>query len=226
MRTSAGLIAALGVTSIVIGLALQNAVGGVISGLLLLFEQPFKIGDWLDRRRRPGPRGRGQLARRAHRHRFGHPDRPELHARRRRRSPTSASRPGAFHATATVKFTTDDPPHEVIGLLLEVADALPMRVAGRAGVAPSTRAPARTPSMLPVSGPARRQPGAEPVPRRGSGTRPADEASRWTATRPIRSPSPAGSKHALDVVGPTLHLGDDERDAGPATRPPRAVRHR
>ena len=43
-----GLFTALGVTSIVIGLALQNAVGGVISGLLLLFEQPFKIGDWLD----------------------------------------------------------------------------------------------------------------------------------------------------------------------------------
>ena len=37
----AGLFTALGVTSIVLGLALQNAVGSVISGLLLLFEQPF-----------------------------------------------------------------------------------------------------------------------------------------------------------------------------------------
>jgi small-conductance mechanosensitive channel len=43
-----GLITAVGVTSIVIGLAVQNAVGPVISGLLLLFEQPFRIGDWLD----------------------------------------------------------------------------------------------------------------------------------------------------------------------------------
>ena len=43
-----GLITAVGVTSIVIGLAVQNAVGPVISGLLLLFEQPFKIGDYLD----------------------------------------------------------------------------------------------------------------------------------------------------------------------------------
>jgi small-conductance mechanosensitive channel len=43
-----GLIAAVGVGSIVIGLAVQNAVGPVISGLLLLFEQPFRIGDWLD----------------------------------------------------------------------------------------------------------------------------------------------------------------------------------
>ncbi len=41
------LFTALGVTSIVIGLALQNAIGSIISGLLLLFEQPFKLGDWL-----------------------------------------------------------------------------------------------------------------------------------------------------------------------------------
>lgn len=43
-----GLFAALGVTSIVLGFALQNAVGSIISGLLLLFEQPFRLGDWLD----------------------------------------------------------------------------------------------------------------------------------------------------------------------------------
>lgn len=43
-----GLFAALGVSSIVLGLALQDAVGGIISGLLLLFEQPFAIGDWLE----------------------------------------------------------------------------------------------------------------------------------------------------------------------------------
>lgn len=43
-----GLFAALGVGSIVIGLALQTAIGSVVSGLLLLFEQPFRIGDTLD----------------------------------------------------------------------------------------------------------------------------------------------------------------------------------
>jgi small-conductance mechanosensitive channel len=42
-----GLFAALGVGSIVIGLALQNAVGGVISGLLLLSERPVEIDDWI-----------------------------------------------------------------------------------------------------------------------------------------------------------------------------------
>jgi small-conductance mechanosensitive channel len=42
-----GLFAALGVGSIVIGLALQNAVGGVVSGLLLLSEAPFEIDEWI-----------------------------------------------------------------------------------------------------------------------------------------------------------------------------------
>lgn len=43
-----GLFTALGVTSVVIGLALQNAVGSIVAGLLLLFEQPFELGDWLE----------------------------------------------------------------------------------------------------------------------------------------------------------------------------------
>ncbi len=43
-----GLFTALGITSIVIGLTLQNSVGQIISGLLMLFEQPFQLGDWLD----------------------------------------------------------------------------------------------------------------------------------------------------------------------------------
>ena len=60
-------------TSIVLGFALQNAVGSIISGLLLLFEQPFKLGDWLDTGTDEGPGRRGQLAGRAHRHRQRHP---------------------------------------------------------------------------------------------------------------------------------------------------------
>lgn len=43
-----GLFTALGIGSIVIGLTLQNSVGQIISGLLMLFEQPFKIGDWIE----------------------------------------------------------------------------------------------------------------------------------------------------------------------------------
>jgi small-conductance mechanosensitive channel len=43
----AGLATALGVSSIVIGLALQDTLGSVTSGIALLFEQPFSVGDWL-----------------------------------------------------------------------------------------------------------------------------------------------------------------------------------
>src|SRR5262249_47190918 len=43
-----GLFTALGITSIVIGLTLQNSVGQIISGLLMLFEQPFRLGDWIE----------------------------------------------------------------------------------------------------------------------------------------------------------------------------------
>ena len=38
-----------------LGLALQNSVGQIISGLLVLFEQPFQLGDWIDT---PSARGR------------------------------------------------------------------------------------------------------------------------------------------------------------------------
>lgn len=50
-----GLFTALGVTSIVVGLTLQNSVGQIISGLLMLFEQPFKLGDWIET---PAAKGR------------------------------------------------------------------------------------------------------------------------------------------------------------------------
>lgn len=50
-----GLFTALGISSIVLGLTLQNSVGQIISGLLLLFEQPFALGDWVET---PSARGR------------------------------------------------------------------------------------------------------------------------------------------------------------------------
>ena len=43
----AGLVTALGVSSIVIGLALQDTLGSVMSGIAILFERPFAVGDWL-----------------------------------------------------------------------------------------------------------------------------------------------------------------------------------
>ncbi len=43
-----GVIAALGVGSIVIGLALQDTLGNLFSGIALLFERPFEEGDWVE----------------------------------------------------------------------------------------------------------------------------------------------------------------------------------
>ncbi len=41
------LVAALGVGSIVLGLALQEPLGNLFSGLMLTFERPFEVGDWI-----------------------------------------------------------------------------------------------------------------------------------------------------------------------------------
>lgn len=43
----AGLATGLGVSSIAIGLALQDTLGSVMSGMALLLERPFSVGDWL-----------------------------------------------------------------------------------------------------------------------------------------------------------------------------------
>jgi small-conductance mechanosensitive channel/CRP-like cAMP-binding protein len=42
-----GLIAALGVGSVVIGLALQDSLGNIFSGLVMLSSSPFRIGSWI-----------------------------------------------------------------------------------------------------------------------------------------------------------------------------------
>ena len=46
-RDVGGLLAALGVGSIVLGLALQDTLGSLMSGIAMLFERPFQIGDWI-----------------------------------------------------------------------------------------------------------------------------------------------------------------------------------
>jgi small-conductance mechanosensitive channel/CRP-like cAMP-binding protein len=42
-----GLITALGVGSLVVGLALQDTLGSVFAGIALLFERPFTVGEWV-----------------------------------------------------------------------------------------------------------------------------------------------------------------------------------
>ncbi|MFV0434482.1 MAG: mechanosensitive ion channel domain-containing protein [Leucobacter sp.] len=124
-----GLFAALGVTSIVIGLALQNAVGGIISGLLLLFEQPFKLGDWLS----VGD-VQGEVVEVNWRAVHLHTDRGVQiipNAQLAGASFTNQSTSdAAFHVEATLTFLTSDGPEDVIDLLTETGNALPMLAEG------------------------------------------------------------------------------------------------
>lgn len=204
-----GLFTALGVGSIVIGLALQNAVGGVISGLLLLFEQPFKIGDWLDA---AGVKGRVvEVNWRAVHIDTGAGIQIVPNSSLSGASFTNLSEPdGPHYADATLKFATEDPPHEVMALLVQVADALPMLLPGERAEVQYTGGGAYS-VAVPVEGPA--------------------DAARtlslylswvWYAARrrgyaldgdasdPLAEPARLAA--AVDQIAGVLHLGDDGRE--------------
>lgn len=125
----AGLFTALGVTSIVLGLALQNAVGSVISGLLLLFEQPFQLGDWLQT-----PTARGRVVEvnwRAVHIDTGNGIQIMPNAALASASFTNLSRPSGAHAvTIPSVFALQDRPDEVLALLAAVAGNLPQLLIG------------------------------------------------------------------------------------------------
>ncbi|QSB22818.1 mechanosensitive ion channel domain-containing protein [Curtobacterium sp. 24E2] len=129
-----GIFTALGVGSLVIGLALQSAVGPVIAGLFLLFEQPFRLGDWLDT---GGTRGRVVEVN----WRSVHIDTGAgilimPNSSLAGSSFTNLSRTGGtFPVTTSVTFTTDDPPAAVVALLQRVAAGLPQRYPGTQPVA-------------------------------------------------------------------------------------------
>ncbi|MFK4762918.1 mechanosensitive ion channel domain-containing protein [Microbacterium sp. ZW T5_45] len=208
-----GIFTALGVGSIVIGLALQNAVGGVISGLLLLFEQPFKIGDFLDT---GGVKGRVvEVNWRAVHIDTGSGIQIVPNSNLSGASFTNLSEPeGPFSAEASVKFATDDPPHEVMALLVEVADALPMRARERASVSYSGAGAYGV--SIPVAGPADAGRALSTylswlwyaARRRGF-------ALDGDATDPLAEPGRL--VEALEAVSGTLHLKDDDREALLAT---------
>jgi small-conductance mechanosensitive channel/CRP-like cAMP-binding protein len=125
-----GLITAVGVTSIVIGLAVQSAVGPVIAGLLMLFEQPFRIGDWLD-----APDARGRVVEvnwRSVHIDTGNGIKIIPNAALATDSFTNLSRVegAAYRATVTLCFTAADRPGTVKATLLAVADALPAKLRG------------------------------------------------------------------------------------------------
>lgn len=121
-----GLFTALGISSIVLGLALQNSVGQVISGLLLLFEQPFQIGDWLDT---PSARGRVvEVNWRATHVDTGSGLQIMPNSVLAGASFTNLSRPpGAHTITVVTLFSLNDQPDDVCATLTQVASALPHR---------------------------------------------------------------------------------------------------
>jgi small-conductance mechanosensitive channel len=123
-----GLFTALGVGSVVIGLMLQNSVGQIVSGLFMLFEQPFRIGDWLDT-----PSARGRIVEANWRAVHIQTDRGlqiTPNSVLATTSFTNLSRPpGAHQLDITTNFSPDDPPDRVRRLLSRIAGTLPQRKA-------------------------------------------------------------------------------------------------
>ncbi|MEN0103066.1 MAG: mechanosensitive ion channel domain-containing protein [Curtobacterium sp.] len=134
-----GIFTALGVGSLVIGLALQSAVGPVIAGLFLLFEQPFRLGDWLDT---GGARGRVvEVNWRSVHIDTGNGILIMPNSSLAGASFTNLSRTGGtFPVSTEVTFTTDDPPAAVVALLQRIAAELPQKY------------PGTTPSAVPIGG--------------------------------------------------------------------------
>ncbi|MEB3049102.1 mechanosensitive ion channel family protein [Mycolicibacter sp. MYC123] len=126
-----GLFTALGVTSVVIGLMLQNSVGQIVSGLFMLFEQPFRIGDWLST-----PTADGRVVEvnwRAVHISTGAGLQVTPNSVLAGTSFTNVSRSGGAHRVSiTTTFAVFDPPDRVCALLSRVAAALPQRTTGAA----------------------------------------------------------------------------------------------
>ncbi|AKK27815.1 mechanosensitive ion channel domain-containing protein [Mycobacterium sp. EPa45] len=134
-----GLFTALGITSIVVGLTLQNSVGQIISGLLMLFEQPFKLGDWIQT-----PQAKGRVVEvnwRATHLETGTGLQITPNSVLASASFTNLSRPEGQHTCEVeVTFAHEDPPERVCQMLTRAASDLPQRD------------PDRAPKTVPIGG--------------------------------------------------------------------------
>lgn len=119
-----GLFTALGIGSVVLGLTLQNSVGQIISGLLLLFEQPFQIGDWVET---SSAKGRVvEVNWRATHINTGSGLEIIPNSVLAGQAFANLSRPAGGHTiTVQTKFAGTDAPDEVCALLTSVASDLP-----------------------------------------------------------------------------------------------------
>lgn len=202
-----GLFTALGVSTIVLGLALQNSVGQIISGLLVLFEQPFQLGDWVDT---PSAKGRVvEVNWRATHIDTGHGLQIMPNSVLAAASFTNLSRPPGTHwIIIDTEFARTDPPDSVCEMLDMVAARLP-QLAGHA-----------TPSSVPVGGTGYQT----SIPLRS----PADAATarstflRWTWYAARRAglrlddvdddfATPQRVAKALRIVAPTLRLSHTDQ---------------
>jgi len=147
-----GLLTALGVGSIVIGLTLQHSVGQIISGLLMLFEQPFRLGDWIE-----SSAARGRVVEvnwRAVHVDTGSGLQITPNSVLAVASFTNLSRPpGAYKIKIPTVFSLDDPPDRVCAMLTRVAGELPQLKPDRApktvplgGIHYRTSIPLRSPA--------------------------------------------------------------------------------
>jgi small-conductance mechanosensitive channel len=209
------LFTALGVTSIVLGLALQNSVGQIISGLLVLFEQPFQLGDWVDT---PSARGRVvEVNWRATHIDTGSGLQIIPNSVLALSSFTNLSRPPGDHAISVItQFGANDPPDDVCRVLSSVAATLPHL---RTGATPATV----TSGPSPVTGGATEYKTSIPL------RSPADDSAaratflRWIWYAARRADlhldgvdddfaSQARLEKSLQVVAPTLRLSDKDRE--------------
>lgn len=174
-----GVFTALGITSVVIGLMLQNSVGQIVSGLFMLFEQPFRINDWLDTQT-----ARGRVVEvnwRAVHIQTGSGLRIMPNSMLATTAFTNLSRPAGPHkCSITTRFATSDPPDKVCAMLNLVAGGLPLI---KPGTAPSSVAlgGGEYKTTIRVNSPADEGRRSRPS-RAGSGTQRAAKNCIWTAT--------------------------------------------
>ena len=202
-----GLFTALGITSIVLGLTLQNSVGQIISGLLLLFEQPFQIGDWVDT---PSARGRVvEVNWRATHIDTGSGLQIIPNSVLAGASFANLSRPPGEHSISVItQFSPNDPPDDVCGMLVRVAATLPHL---RPGAVPSSvmAGAGEYKTSIPLRSP------ADGGPARATFLRWAWYASRRAGLHLDEADddfaTPERAATSLRILGPTLRLSEAEQ---------------
>lgn len=118
-----GLLTAVGVSSIVLGLALQNTLDNVMAGIAVLFERPFEVGDWITIGALTGEviemNWRSVRIRTRDRDLFVVPNSVVG-----KETLVNLSRPTRAHAEShTLGFSYDDPPNKVKRVVQQVAFA-------------------------------------------------------------------------------------------------------